>query len=98
MSDTRGPRPLRWPCRRRLRLSPESFAQLLEGRLPHAPCPSPAAGPASEEGLRLRSFRIPGGLEASVTLDKKFCAFPGIMNGGIITRWGGGCGQGQHWD
>ena len=44
-----------------------------------------AAGPASEEGLRLRSFRIPGGLEATVTLDKNYCAFPGIMNGGIIT-------------
>lgn len=42
-------------------------------------------GPASPEGLHLRSFRIPGGLEASIILDSKYCAFPGIINGGIIS-------------
>ncbi len=29
--------------------------------------------------------RVPGGLEATLTLDKKYCAFPGIINGGIIS-------------
>lgn len=43
------------------------------------------AGPASEEGLRLRSFRIPGGLEATTKLPAKYQAFPGIINGGIIS-------------
>lgn len=33
----------------------------------------------------MRSFRVPGGLEARVTLDSKYCAFPGIINGGIIS-------------
>lgn len=42
-------------------------------------------GPAASEGLRLRSFRVPGGLEATLTLDKKYCAFPGIINGGIVS-------------
>lgn len=26
--------------------------------------------------------RVPGGLEATLSLDKKYCAFPGIINGG----------------
>jgi len=42
-------------------------------------------GPAAPDGLLLRSFRVPGGLEASVTLDPKYCAFPGIINGGIVS-------------
>lgn len=42
-------------------------------------------GPVAPDGLRLRSFRVPGGLEASVILDPKFCAFPGIINGGIVS-------------
>jgi acyl-coenzyme A thioesterase PaaI-like protein len=42
-------------------------------------------GPAAVDGLHLRSFRCPGGLEASVVLDKKYCAFPGIINGGIVS-------------
>ena len=42
-------------------------------------------GPAALDGLHLRSFRVPQGLEATVTLDSKYCAFPGIINGGIIT-------------
>lgn len=42
-------------------------------------------GPAAEGGLGLRSHRIPGGLEASIVLDDKYQAFPGIMNGGIIS-------------
>lgn len=28
---------------------------------------------------------MPGGLEATLTLDKKYCAFPGIINGGIVS-------------
>lgn len=41
-------------------------------------------GPASEDGLHLRSYRIPGGLEARATLPGKFQAFPGIVNGGVL--------------
>ena len=41
-------------------------------------------GPSSKEGLRLRSYRIENGLESIVSFDKKFCAFPGIVNGGIV--------------
>jgi len=42
-------------------------------------------GPAAPDGLHLRSFRVPGGLEASVSLNPKYCAFPGIVNGGIVS-------------
>jgi acyl-coenzyme A thioesterase PaaI-like protein len=42
-------------------------------------------GPSSDGGLHLRSYRIENGLEALVSIDKKFCAFPGIVNGGIIS-------------
>ena len=44
--------------------------------LPPLPCP---AGPASTDGLFLRSYRIPGGLEATTELHKKYCAFPGVF-------------------
>ena len=39
--------------------------------------PRTLAGPAASDGLMLRSYRIPGGLEASIELDPKYCAFPG---------------------
>ncbi|KAI7839781.1 hypothetical protein COHA_006581 [Chlorella ohadii] len=42
-------------------------------------------GPAASDGLMLRSYRIPGGLEASIELDPKYCAFPGIINGGVVS-------------
>ena len=58
-------------------------------------------GPGTTEGLGLRSFRIPGGLEvrpshgirqrcmvfpqASITLSDTYQAFPGIINGGILS-------------
>lgn len=68
-------------------------------------------GPGTTEGLGLRSFRIPGGLEvcrwwcaavlrlvcdvsfclartsyqASISLSDKYQAFPGIINGGILS-------------
>ncbi|KFM27478.1 hypothetical protein F751_6059 [Auxenochlorella protothecoides] len=42
-------------------------------------------GPAAEGGLRLESYRIRHGLQASITLDDKYCTFPGIINGGIIS-------------
>eukprot|EP00887_Chlorella_sp_A99_P000487 scaffold17.g487.t1 len=51
-------------------------------------------GPSAADGLFLKSFRIPGGLEATISLDSKYCAFPGesparclpgIMNGGVIS-------------
>lgn len=37
------------------------------------------------DGLHVRSSRIPNGLEARVTIDSKYCAFPGIVNGGILS-------------
>lgn len=42
-------------------------------------------GPAADGGLKLRSFRIRNGLEARITLPEHFCAFPGIVNGGILS-------------
>ena len=34
-------------------------------------------GPAEEDGLQLRSFRIKNGLEARITVPNQYCAFPG---------------------
>lgn len=41
-------------------------------------------GPAALDGLKLQSYRVEDGLEAIVSIDKKYCAFPGIVNGGIV--------------
>jgi hypothetical protein len=41
-------------------------------------------GPAANDGLKLKSFRSKDGMEAVVTIDPKYCAFPGIVNGGIV--------------
>lgn len=41
-------------------------------------------GPAAPDGLKLQSYRVEDGLEAIVSIDKKYCAFPGIVNGGIV--------------
>jgi acyl-coenzyme A thioesterase PaaI-like protein len=80
------------PCRSRLHpafteagIQPESDEELpvQEAYTPESSCFG--CGPAAPDGLRLRSFRTPGGLEASVTLDKKYCAFPGIINGGVVS-------------
>lgn len=43
-------------------------------------------GPAADAGLGLRSFRAAGGgLVARTTLDAHYQAFPGIVNGGIVS-------------
>ncbi|GLC36724.1 hypothetical protein PLESTM_000495300 [Pleodorina starrii] len=46
-------------------------------------------GPAHPEGLHLKSRRIPGvglgRLEARISFDPKYCAFPGIINGGVLS-------------
>ncbi|KAF8072597.1 hypothetical protein HT031_000257 [Scenedesmus sp. PABB004] len=42
-------------------------------------------GPAHPDGLHLRSMRIDSGLEARISLPAKYCAFPGILNGGILS-------------
>lgn len=42
-------------------------------------------GPAHPDGLHLKSKRIQNGLEATIVIPTKFCAFPGIVNGGIIS-------------
>jgi hypothetical protein len=43
------------------------------------------AGPSASEGLHLASYRIEGGLQAATRLDAKYQAFPGIINGGIVS-------------
>ncbi|GLI67750.1 hypothetical protein VaNZ11_012004 [Volvox africanus] len=46
-------------------------------------------GHAHPDGLHLQSRRIPGlglgRLEACISFDPKYCAFPGIINGGVLT-------------
>lgn len=42
-------------------------------------------GPAHPDGLQLKSRRIAGGLEARLSLPAKYCAFPGIVNGGVLS-------------
>lgn len=42
-------------------------------------------GQSSETGLRLQSFRTQNGLRADVIFPKKFQAFPGIVNGGLVS-------------
>jgi hypothetical protein len=42
-------------------------------------------GPSHPDGLHLRSMRHHGGLQAHVSVPKRYCAFPGILNGGIIS-------------
>lgn len=43
-------------------------------------------GPAASGGLGLRSFRSgDGGLVAQIVLGSKYCAFPGVLNGGVIS-------------
>ena len=43
------------------------------------------AGHANKGGLRMSSFRIPGGLQASLPIPAQYSAFPGIINGGIVS-------------
>lgn len=42
-------------------------------------------GPAHPDGLHLESKRIENGLEARLSLPAKYCAFPGILNGGVLS-------------
>ena len=42
------------------------------------------SGPTSENGLQIQSYRGKNGLVARVSFPKKFQAFPGIINGGIV--------------
>eukprot|EP00877_Chromochloris_zofingiensis_P002939 jgi/Chrzof1/12646/Cz07g02070.t1 len=42
-------------------------------------------GPTHPDGLGLKSYRIENGLRARITLLPKYCAFPGIINGGILS-------------
>lgn len=44
-----------------------------------------AAGPSSDTGLKLQSFRADRGLQARVKFPARFQAFPGIINGGIVS-------------
>lgn len=80
------------PCNSRLHpsvteagIEPDSEEELSvqEAYTPESTCWG--CGPAAADGLMLRSYRIPGGLEASIELHKKYCAFPGIINGGVVS-------------
>lgn len=42
-------------------------------------------GPAHPDGLKVQSKRIENGLEAHLRVAEKFCAFPGIVNGGVVS-------------
>lgn len=42
-------------------------------------------GQANKEGLRLRSYRAKNGLRGYCRIPANFCAFPGIVNGGIVS-------------
>ncbi|KAK9818473.1 hypothetical protein WJX74_007402 [Apatococcus lobatus] len=42
-------------------------------------------GPSSEGGLHMRSFRTKDGLESWVSFPAKYSAFPGILNGGLVS-------------
>ena len=44
-----------------------------------------AAGHSNKEGLQLESHRIPGGQQASLSIPARYSAFPGIVNGGIVS-------------
>lgn len=48
-------------------------------------CSATPAGQSSESGLRLQSFRTEDGLKSGITFPKKFQAFPGIVNGGLVS-------------
>ena len=41
-------------------------------------------GPANNNGLRIKSYRIDNGLEMEFESEEKHQAFPGVINGGII--------------
>lgn len=41
-------------------------------------------GPANENGLKIKSYRINNGLEMEFEPEEKHQAFPGVINGGII--------------
>lgn len=80
------------PCNSRLHpsvteagIEPDSEEELSvqEAYTPESTCWG--CGPAAADGLMLRSYRIPGGLEASIELHPKYCAFPGIVNGGVVS-------------
>lgn len=44
------------------------------------------AGPsAAHDGLHLRSYRCEDGLEAEICIPEKFCSFPGVVSGGVIS-------------
>lgn len=43
------------------------------------------AGPRSDGGLGLQSFRAVNGLQARLRLPPRFQAFPGIVNGGVVS-------------
>ncbi|EFN51182.1 hypothetical protein CHLNCDRAFT_59311 [Chlorella variabilis] len=66
-------------------IEPESEEELSvqEAYTPESTCWG--CGPVAKDGLFLRSYRIPGGLEATAQLDPKYCAFPGIINGGVVS-------------
>ncbi len=79
------------PCRSALHPSAEEGVPVDEGEeLPVQEAYTPSSecfgcGPSSGEGLHLKSYRIENGLESRVTFQRHHCAFPGMVNGGIVS-------------
>ncbi len=79
------------PCRSALHPSAEEGIPIEEGEeLPIQQAYTPSSecfgcGPSSSDGLHLKSHRIENGLESTVSFQRKHCAFPGMVNGGIVT-------------
>jgi acyl-coenzyme A thioesterase PaaI-like protein len=79
------------PCRSVLHPSAEEGISIEEGEeLPIQAAYTPSSecfgcGPSSSDGLHLKSHRIENGLESTVSFQRKHCAFPGMVNGGIVT-------------
>ncbi|CAD7700963.1 unnamed protein product [Ostreobium quekettii] len=42
-------------------------------------------GPANRNGLQLKSTRTERGLEGNLSIPDKFLAFPGVINGGVVS-------------
>lgn len=92
---SRLPPPLRASGLWHIRHAPSTHSRIP----PHAPRPIPSPltpsllspltlppGPAHPSGLHLQSRRTPGGgLRAAVSIPASYCAFPGIVNGGIVS-------------
>ena len=79
------------PCRSALHPSTDEAVDVEQGEelsIQQAYTPDSTCfgcGASSSDGLHLKSYRIENGLESRVSFQRKHCAFPGMVNGGIVT-------------